>query len=131
MLIIDAGHEYQLDSIDGGPPQSLRFVKRCGKGFPFNSGQHSGTNVQEVLRALIDRTEYLNNQKPCAETEAAAGCLRAALALYEMRAARRHGRHLDLHSTQELMCGETCSRCGHIGCEGHAAIDAARQETGE
>lgn len=120
MKIIDAGHEYQLDTIDDVTgdkgPQTLTFVKRSGAKFPFNRGEHPGTNVQEVLRALIDRTEYLNNQKPCAETEAAAGCLRAALVLFEQRAARRHKRFLSLPSTQHLMCSPTCPKCGHIGC---------------
>lgn len=120
MKIIDAGHEYMLETLDGnGAPMALVFVKREGDKFPFNRGHHSGTNVQEVLRALIDRTEYLNRQVPCAETEAAAYCLRTALLLYEIRAARRHGRHLDLTLTQELCCLPTCKTCGHIGCEGH------------
>ncbi len=118
MKILDAGHAYLLDCLDGGEPVVLTFVKREGDNFPFNVGHHPGTNVQEVLRALIDRTEYLNRQKPCAETEAAASNLRAALLLFEVRAARRHGRELDLQSTQELMNAATCPRCKHVGCSG-------------
>lgn len=118
MKILDAGHSYELSAIEGGASQVLSFVKRDGDNFPFNSGNHDGTNVQEVLRAIIDRTEYLNRQKPCAETEAASGCLRAALALYELRAARRHGRHLDLQSTQGLMNAVVCAKCKHVGCTG-------------
>lgn len=123
MKILDAGHVYKLDSIDGGEPQSITFVKREGDNFPFNEGAHPGTNCQEVLRALIDRTEYLLRQKPCAETESAAYCLRAALTFYELRAARRHKRFLDLESTQSLLCAVVCQKCKHVGCEGscHAA----------
>jgi hypothetical protein len=135
--IIDAGHVYQLTNLDdfiGDKfPQTLTFVKRSGANFPFNEGDHPGTNVQEVLRALIDRTDYLNRQKPCAETEAAAGCLRAALVLYEQRAARRHERFLSLPSTQHYVCAPTCAKCGHIGCgcaaeTGRAAADARSRQ---
>ncbi len=118
MQILDAGHRYLLNSLDGGHPIDLTFVKRSGPKFPFNANSNPGTNVQEVLRALIDRTAYLNRQNACAETEAAEGCLRAALALYEMRAARRHGRHLDLMTTDQLCSLPVCAKCGHIGCEG-------------
>ncbi len=119
MKIIDSGHEYLLESLDGGEPVRLTFVKREGEGFPFNSGHHPGTNVQEVLRALIERGDYLNRQVPCAETESATAMMRGALLLFELRAARRHGRNLDLNSTQEACCLPTCKTCGHIGCEGH------------
>ena len=118
MKIIDAGHTYDLDCLDGDAIQRLFFVKREGAGYPFNSGHRSGTNCQEVIRALIDRTEYLNRQIPCAETESAAALLRAALLLFELRAARNHNRHLDCKSTQTLVSGETCKLCGHIGCSG-------------
>ena len=118
MKILEAGHDYSLDSLDGGEPIRLTFVKRQGLNFPFNSGAHSGTNVQEVLRALIDRTNYLLRQKPCAETEAALHNLESAILHYESRAARRHGRHLDLYSVHQLVCGETCGTCGHVGCVG-------------
>ena len=121
MQIVDAGHHYILDCFDPTPghegQHSMKFVKREGPGYPFNRGIYGGTNCQEVLRALIDRTEYLNRQQPCAETEAAAGLLRAALLLFELRAARRHGRSLDLPSTQHVLSGETCEKCGHVGCK--------------
>ena len=119
MKIIDAGHIYLLDCLDGGEAVTLTFVKREGDNFPFNKGEYPGTNAQEVLRALIDRTEYLNRQKPCAETEAAIGNLRSALLLFELRAARRHTRQLDLRDTQGVVSGETCKVCGHVGCEAH------------
>jgi len=118
MKILDAGHMYELDYLDGKHTGILTFVKREGDNYPFNSGSFSGTNVQEVLRALIDRTQYLNAQKPCAETEAALGCLKTALLLYELRAARIHKRTLDLHDCHELMYQKTCDKCNHIGCIG-------------
>lgn len=118
MKIIDAGHMYVLDSLDGGEPVRVTFVKRQGAKFPFNSGVHGGTNVQEVLRALIDRTKYLLSQEACAETEAALGNLQSALLHYEVRAARRHDRHLDLYSVDQLSNLPTCETCRHIGCDG-------------
>jgi len=121
MKILQAGHEYQLSSLDGGVPQILSFVMRQGKKFPFNADSHPGTNVQEVVRALIDRTRYLDSQDPCAETKQALACLETVLLLYELRAARRHGRHLELDSIQRLVSGPVCSTCGHFGCVEHAA----------
>lgn len=85
MRIIDAGHIYELDYLDNenslykDKSNILRFVKREGKNFPFNNNHHPGTNCQEVLRALIDRSEYLNKQQQCAETEAIVGLLKSAL----------------------------------------------------
>lgn len=123
MKILDAGHAYELDSLDGGSPIDLWFVKREGENFPFNSGNRPGTNCQEVLRALIDRCRYLNNQKPCAETEAIIGCLETALLLFELRAARRHGRTLCLQQLQELMCARVCKKCLHVGCTGGCRME--------
>lgn len=124
MKILDAGHSYLLDSLDGGKEQELIFVKREGEKFPHNVGSHAGTNVQEVLRALIDRTEYLNRQKSCAETESAIGCLKAALTLFELRAARCHDRFLDTVTVQQLISGKTCDNCKHIGCKGQCLTNS-------
>lgn len=119
MNVRDPGHDYVLASLDGDAPQRLTFVKREGPGFPGNIGSHPGTTSQEVLHALIDRGEYVNNQIPCAETEAATELMKGALLLLELRAARRHGRVPRAFATlDEAMQGETCPRCGHVGCEG-------------
>lgn len=115
MKIRDPGHEYELDSLDGDYRQILVFVKREGSKYPFNEGTHAGTNCQEVLRVLIDRSEYLNRQVPCAETEAIIGNLKLALLLFELRAARRHNRQLNLETTQSLLSEAPCEICGHIG----------------
>lgn len=126
MQILDAGHTYRLAGYDGGKPQVLVFLKRDGEGFPFNEGRHGGTNCQEVLRALINRTEFLASQVPCAETEAAIGCMKTALFLFEARAARRHGRHLDFNDLGAAMRLSACVQCGHIGCE-HASTGEGSQ----
>lgn len=63
MKVIDPGHVYELAHLDGQHVERLVFVKREGDGYPGNFGHHEGTNLQEVLRALIDRVEYLNRHE--------------------------------------------------------------------
>ncbi len=117
MKVKEPGHIYELASLDGGKKQRLKFVKRVGKNYPFNElPEHPGTNCQEVLRVLIDRCEYLNTQKACAETESIISLLKTALLLFELRAARHHDRQLDLTTMQELLV-DGCDICGHIGCK--------------
>lgn len=119
MTVVDPGHEYLLDALDGDAVQRLVFVKREGAKYPGNVGSHSGTTLQEVLRALIERCRYVNNQTPCPETEAVTNLLASALFLLEVRAARCHGRHLDA-SLESVVSGEgKCPKCGHVGCDGH------------
>ena len=69
--VIDPGHVYDLRRLDGPGVERLTFVKREGPRYPGNVGKHPGTTMQEVIRALIDRAEYVNAQIPNAETEAA------------------------------------------------------------
>ena len=127
MRVKDPGHDYVLESLDGDAPQRLTFVKREGPGFPGNVGSHPGTTTQEVLRALIERGEYVNGQVPCAETEAATELMKAALLIYESRAARRHERVMaDFETVDALVAARGCWRCGHLGCEG----DCHREDEG-
>jgi hypothetical protein len=120
MRILDAGHRYEIDGLDGGQSQIIQFVKRIGHGFPFNAGSAAGgTNCQEVLRVLIDRIDYLQRQKPCAESESISALLKTALMLFEVRAARHHGHTLALVDLMQCVREETCAECGHIGCEKH------------
>lgn len=127
MRIKDSGHKYELAQYSSTPgveshrvPDVLRFMKRIGDRYPGNSGSgYSGTNCQEVLRALMDRCKYLNNQIPCEETEQIITQLRLSLYCFEVRAAREHGLNLQL-SFDELGKIEelpTCRVCGHILCE--------------
>lgn len=95
----------------------LTFVKREGDGYPGNVGHYPGTTTQEVLRALIDRTEYVNNQIPCEENLEVLRHLRSAILQLEDRAAFRHGRVLPDIELEDIERLSTCSICGHIGCE--------------
>ena len=117
MRVLDAGHLYELASLDGGDVRILRFVKRMGPKYPGNDWAYGGTTSQEVLRALIDRARYLNAQIPCAETEAIIGNLQTALLLFEIRAARVHGRPLDLPSLRDFERLVPCAHCLHVECK--------------
>ena len=119
MKVIDSGHVYKLDSLDGTLSQHLIFVKREGPGFPGNVGHHPGTTLQEVMRAMVDRVEYLQNQIACDENVAILTYLRWSIWLLENRAARRHGRDLTHVPFREIVDGVgKCMRCGHVGCLG-------------
>ena len=120
MRVIDPGHTYQLDGLDDGAPQTIRFVKRCHPPakYPGNVGCYPGTTIQEVLRVLIDRAQYVGRQLPCEETDRAIEAMREAIRLLEERAARRHGRTLWPAPTRPEL-EPTCHACGHIRCEEH------------
>lgn len=122
MIILDPGHYYALDVLDKDPEfkesyELLKFVKREGEGYPGNIGHHSGTNMQEVMRALIDRLKYLNKQIPCEENENAQNHLREAIWELEYRAAKRHNRPF-IYGINEIENHPTCPKCLHIGCKG-------------
>jgi hypothetical protein len=149
MKVTDPGHTYELDWLDGLPigvplrraqadgavadgdifENRLIFVKREGDGYPGNVGHHPGTNMQEVLRALIDRVKYLNAQVPDGRNGMVVRHLRGALLWLEDRAADRHGRTLDPHTwnvDRAIELEPACPECGHVGhaagaCRGGAA----------
>lgn len=115
MRVIDPGHDYRLSVYDGTGEVPLTFLKRMGEGYPGNQSAHPGTNLQEVLRALIARMEYLDGQIPDARNAGVIECLRSAIRLLEERAAERNG--LNLSGPYEAIERvPTCSVCGHIVC---------------
>lgn len=115
MQILDPGHKYKLTSYDGESEVILTFMKREGEMYPGNVGTHPGTNMQEVLRALIDRLRYVNNQAEDRRNYVVIEHLQSAIALLEMRAADRHGipTLFDVSSIETI---PTCQICGHITC---------------
>ena len=117
MRVLDPGHRFVLAHLDGRGETILQFVKRQGPGYPGNEGTSEGTTIQEVLRALISRAEYVNGQIPCAETESAIDHMRAAVLALEQRAARRHGRPAEALTANAAVAGPTCRVCGHVGCD--------------
>lgn len=119
MKVLDPGHCYELVNLDDAdkevPPVLLYFVKREGDGYPGNVGHHAGTNLQEVMRALIDRLIYLDRQNHDYRNREIIRRLRDSIWDLEVRAAERHKREpvpVSLH----VESIPVCSRCGHIGC---------------
>jgi hypothetical protein len=62
MKVLEGGHIYQLEVLDGDEPVIIRFVNREA------GTEHSGTQTQEVIRAIIesidviiDRTNHCDN----------------------------------------------------------------------
>ena len=127
MKVIDPGHLYQLSSLDGDNPDDLlRFVKREGEGYPGNVGHYPGTIIQDVLRAIIDRLDYVNNQIPCGDNRSARVACQTALWFLENRAAERHGRKFTT-PIKDIEFAPTCEGCGHIGCPGCERISSSPQ----
>lgn len=88
MKIIDSGHIYELTQLGDDNTQIIKFIKRSGGSIHYEQ-EWPGLQTQEVLRALIDRTKYLNTILPCNETMEAIKHLQMALYWYEARALRR------------------------------------------
>lgn len=101
MKIVEPGHVYALSWLDGEPwtayhypdgnddpdvsvhEDHLIFVNR------EEGSEHGGTQTQEVLRALIDRTMHCDNCLPWNGNAKIIHHLRMALALHEARALER------------------------------------------
>lgn len=117
--IVDAGHVYELLTLDGKGPQVLTFVKRCDQAhperFPGNTDAFEGTNLQSVIRCLIDRIGYLDNQISHRNNGAVARKLAECLWLLEDRAAERHGYSFD-YRVEDMVAMPMCSHCGHVVC---------------
>jgi hypothetical protein len=91
MRIIEFGHIYDLNWLDGQPKQykteqivenRLIFVNR-------EKNPHPGTQTQEVIRALIDRTQHCDNCLRWEGNDLIIYHLRMALVLHEARALLR------------------------------------------
>lgn len=111
MRVIRPGHVYELDNVDGDDKQHIYFVtRRDENGELLPEGLRSeGILTQELLRVAIDRTFYLYAEAPCDEDTEIIEHLRAALTLYETRAARRHIERLSM--IERVV---PCPDCGHI-----------------
>lgn len=93
MRILEAGHKYRLDHLESDGHETLTFIRRSSGAVDYGEGEHPGTNSQEVLRALIDRTIYLDWVLGCDESKDAIWHLRQALYCYEARAWKRKQEH--------------------------------------
>jgi len=85
MKILEAGHIYELEGLDthfGDPPIILPFVNR-------ENTPHGGTQTQEVIRSLIDRTRHCDKCLRWDGNDLIIHHLRMALVLHEARALLR------------------------------------------
>lgn len=112
MKELDPGHSFDLQCFDGVFTQTLVFMKRMGEKYPNNTSIYPGTNLQEVLRALISRVKYLQKQIPCFHNLLILFCLRVSFNLLELRAAQRHKRKFKFIYVIELLPFD--SKDGHI-----------------
>jgi hypothetical protein len=111
MRIVEPGHLYLVKNIDGPGEQEIRFVRRRDERALLLDEFKPGILSQELLRVLIDRTRYLNDEDPCAEDVEIIHKLRDCLRLFEARAARRTIEKLPMPET-----ASACPRCHHILC---------------
>lgn len=123
MRVIESGHKYDLSILDGFANQTLTFVMRKGEKYPGNLDFHPGTTLQEVLRACLDRVEYLDKQIHNDRNTVVYRCLSEAIYQLEARAAERHGREIP---SEFVACfGNQCPKCLHVECKGGCHADAA------
>ena len=81
MKVLNRGHVYKLNNNKSPSHSILTFFKDKkinGEGF-------DGTTNQEVLRALIDRIKFLDEQEPHPNNKEIIYCLRKANILHEQR----------------------------------------------
>ena len=92
MKILDPGHHYVMDLIDQhgtAMPHGPRSYIQFNKSQRIHENGRHGVTCQEVLRVLIDRVKYLQEQLPCEENKYIIANLRSAIYYFELRADRR------------------------------------------
>lgn len=120
--ILDPGHKYILLQLDTmfDSEQILTFIKRCDlehpERFPGNTNAYPGTTMQAVIRCLIERIDYLDNQIPYENNRAIRKMFLQQLWLLEQRAAERHGYLFNI-TPLECYTNPMCPHCGHVICE--------------
>ena len=134
MKVIDPGHEYELDYLDGhlsstlSQKGSIVFVKREGLLYPGNVGAHPGVTMQELLRVGVHRMQHVDGQAHDDINIDVVEHLRQSIYLLELRAARRRGSALPFRRwasgrdfppnaiRHDIELEPVCRRCGHIRC---------------
>ena len=116
MKVIDPGHVYDLQPLDGEEYIPLVFVKRKGSKYPGNSNSHPGTTTQEVIRAIMERTLYVDNQIGCWQNKVIFFLLFASLYLLELRHYSRHKLGFP-PLYKDFWLQSTCKGCSHTKCD--------------
>lgn len=107
MNVLDPGHIYDLQHLEGPGAEQLIFEKRNSGALDRGNDEYHGTYSQEVIRALIDRTQYLDSVLHDEANDFIVKNLRRALWWYEVRAYRRHT--LGINGTGEVDPGTRLS----------------------
>lgn len=96
MQIITRGIVYELASCDGGPAQTLQFIRKSqtAEGSPELYTFKDGTTVEEVLNVLIEHIKFLDSQFPCRENALVIATLKKSLRLLARRTADRQARNV-------------------------------------
>ncbi len=96
MRVIDPGHVYELENYraeeavsQGLERQRISFVKRRVPADPGRVDLRDGTNCQELLKVLINRVLFLDQEARHPMNRVLLLCLRRALVLFETRALER------------------------------------------
>lgn len=116
MRVIEPGHVYELDTLDGEAPNRLVFVNR------EPGTEHPGTQTQEVLRAAIDALEVLidrtNHCDGCVRWEGNDRIVKAmSEAQRQMRLALLH--HEARAMERKLDRGDLKPEAVPVGTDGH------------
>jgi hypothetical protein len=76
--VITPGHEYELESMEGGEPQRLKSINKKVEGNALVT-VHDGTTNEEAILMLLNRIHHLNKSEFCTQNETAINSLRNAL----------------------------------------------------
>jgi hypothetical protein len=96
MKVLVVGHQYEVDNFESGT-SLIQFIHKE----PSETDNtrlvtvSDGTTNEELLRVLIDRTEYLNSKFPCRENSIAITKMQEALMWFEKRTADRVRRNVE------------------------------------
>ena len=102
MKVLDPGHCYELNLVDGGPPQTIQFIDKRpeGAGSQRLITAVDGTTNEEVLAMLIDRMYWLQNLASCRENSIVITKLEECLMWLNKRTADRIARHVESTSNK-------------------------------
>ena len=116
MKILDPGHNFKITTFGGNTYfDTIQFIKKKGDQYPGNENSYPGTITQELIRVIISRSQYVNNQKFAWENIVIIFLMRLSLYFLEFRATMKHKKVFcsNLFTIEQK---DYCKKCGHIKC---------------
>lgn len=96
MKTITEGHKYELESFEGGKPQTIQFIeKRPVVDSTELETVNDGTTNEEVLEMLIARMKSLQDKFPCRENALVITKLEESLMWLNKRTSDRKARGVE------------------------------------